>query len=157
LRSRSGEATTEQATAVSAAAGPAGALADGLTVVPDAPPAVVPEAPLPVVPDAPPPVVPDAPPAVVPVVVQERSTWASELPLPLVIAGVAVGLVVIAMHHFRWGNLVIASSLLGAAFLRLVLPTRQAGLLVVRSRLTDVATMSAIGGSLMLLALVTRT
>jgi hypothetical protein len=94
---------------------------------------------------------------VVPVIVQERSTWVSELPLPLVIAGVAVGLVVIAMHHFRWGNLVIASSLLGAAFLRLVLPTRQAGLLVVRSRLTDVATMSAIGGSLMLLALVTRT
>jgi hypothetical protein len=94
----------------------------------------------------------------VPVVPQERrSGVVSELPLTLVIAGAGAGLVVIAMHHFRWGNLIIGGSLLVAALLRLVLPTRQAGLLVVRGRLTDVITMAAIGGSLLLLAAVTRT
>jgi hypothetical protein len=94
----------------------------------------------------------------VPVVAQERrSGVVSELPLTLVIAGAGAGLVVIAMHHFRWGNLIIGGSLLVAALLRLVLPTRQAGLLVVRGRLTDVITMAAIGGSLLLLAAVTRT
>jgi hypothetical protein len=94
----------------------------------------------------------------VPVVAQERrSGVVSELPLALVIAGAGAGLVVIAMHHFRWGNLIIGGSLLVAALLRLVLPTRQAGLLVVRGRLTDVITMAAIGGSLLLLAAVTRT
>jgi hypothetical protein len=94
----------------------------------------------------------------VPVVPQERrSSVVSELPLTLVIGGAGAGLVVIAMHHFRWGNLIIGGSLLVAALLRLVLPTRQAGLLVVRGRLTDVITMAAIGGSLLLLAAVTRT
>jgi hypothetical protein len=94
----------------------------------------------------------------VPVVAQERRAGlVSELPLTMVIAGAGAGLVVIAMHHFRWGNLIIGGSLLFAALLRLVLPTRQAGLLVVRGRLTDVVTMAAIGGALLLLAFVTRT
>jgi Protein of unknown function (DUF3017) len=94
----------------------------------------------------------------VPMVAQERrSGLVTELPLTLVIAGAGAGLVVIAMHHFRWGNLVIGGSLLVAALLRLVLPTRQAGLLVVRGRLTDVITMAAIGGALLVLAFVTRT
>ena len=69
----------------------------------------------------------------------------------------ALGLVIIALHHFRWGNLLIAGSMLAAALLRLVLPARQAGLLAVRSRFVDVVTMGAIGGALLVLALVTRT
>jgi hypothetical protein len=94
----------------------------------------------------------------VPVVAAERrSGLVSELPITLVIAGAGAGLVVIAMHHFRWGNLIIGGSLLVAALMRLVLPTRQAGLLVVRGRLTDVVTMAAIGGSLLVLSAVTRT
>lgn len=80
-----------------------------------------------------------------------------ELPLALIIGGVGLGLVIIGLHHFRWGNLVIAGSLLAGAFLRLVLPTRRAGLLAIRSRFTDVVTMSAMGGSLMILALITST
>jgi hypothetical protein len=90
-------------------------------------------------------------------VVAQRGRVLSELPLALVIAGTGVGLIVIALHHFRWGSVAIASSVLGAAFFRLVLPTRRAGMLVVRSRFTDIATTTLIGGSLMLLALVTRT
>jgi hypothetical protein len=80
-----------------------------------------------------------------------------ELPLALVISGVGVGLIVIAMHHFRWGNLAISMAVLAGALFRLVLPTRQAGLLVVRSRFTDVVTMGVVGGALMVLAAVTST
>jgi len=88
---------------------------------------------------------------------QERRGVLRELPLALIIGGVGLGLVIIGLHHFRWGNLVIAGSLLAGAFFRLVLPTRRAGLLAIRSRFTDVVTMSAMGGSLMLLALITST
>ena len=80
-----------------------------------------------------------------------------ELPLLSVIGGVALGLVIIGLHHFRWGNLVIAGSLMAGALFRAILPTRQAGLLAVRSRFTDVLTMVAMGGALLVLALVTRT
>jgi hypothetical protein len=96
-------------------------------------------------------------PEVVAVEPQERKAVLRELPLALIIGGVALGLVIIGLHHFRWGNLLIAGSLLAGAFFRLVLPTRQAGLLAVRARFTDVVTMSAMGGSLLLLALITRT
>jgi hypothetical protein len=78
-------------------------------------------------------------------------------PLVLVIAVIGVGLIVIAMHHFRWGSLAIASATVGAAFLRLVLPARRAGWLAVRSRLLDVVTTGSIGIALMVLALITRT
>ena len=88
---------------------------------------------------------------------QERAGVLRELPLGLVIGGVALGLVIIGLHHFRWGNLLIAGSLLASAVFRLVLPTRRVGLLAVRSRVTDIVTMSVMGGSLMLLALITST
>ena len=99
----------------------------------------------------------DGVPEVVAVEPQERTRVLRELPLAAVIGGVALGLVIIGLHHFRWGNLLIAGSVLAGAFFRLVLPTRRAGLLAVRSRFTDVVTMSAMGGSLMLLALITST
>jgi hypothetical protein len=87
----------------------------------------------------------------------QRSGVLQELPLALVISGVGLGLVVIALHHFRWGNLVIAGSLLAGALLRLVLPTRRAGLLAVRARFTDVVTMAVMGAGLLVLALITAT
>jgi hypothetical protein len=96
-------------------------------------------------------------PEVVAIEPHERRGVLSEWPLALIIGGVALGLVIIGLHHFRWGNLLIAGSVLAGAFFRLVLPTRRAGLLAVRSRFTDVVTMSAMGGSLMLLALITST
>jgi hypothetical protein len=103
------------------------------------------------------PAVEDAPTVAVPVESAERRGVLGELPLGLAITGAGVGLIIIALHHFRWGNLVIAGSMAAAALMRLVLPTRQAGLLVVRSRFVDVVTMGAIGGALLVLALVTRT
>jgi Protein of unknown function (DUF3017) len=94
----------------------------------------------------------------VPVEPQERPRGVlGEIPLALIICGVGSGLVVIALHHFRWGNLLIAGSLLAGAMFRLVLPTRRAGLLAVRARLTDVITMCVMGVGLMVLALVTST
>lgn len=97
----------------------------------------------------------------VPVAAQRRggkiARLFSELPLVLVIGGVGLGLVVIALHHFRWGSLAISITVLGAALLRLVLPARKAGLLVVRSRFTDVLTLGVTGGALMVLAAVTST
>jgi hypothetical protein len=80
-----------------------------------------------------------------------------ELPLALVLIGAGSGLIVVAAHHFRWGNVLIGGSVLFAALLRLVLPTRKAGLLVVRSRFTDVVTLIVGGGALVVLALVTST
>lgn len=91
---------------------------------------------------------------------RKRRRWGgllADVPLALVICGVGLGLLVIAMHHFRWGNLAISISVLAGALFRLVLPARKAGLLVVRSRFTDVVTMGVIGGTLMLLAAVTST
>jgi hypothetical protein len=99
----------------------------------------------------------EARPVAVPVENAERRSVLGELPLAVAIAGAGLGLVIIALHHFRWGNMLVAGSMLAAALVRLVLPTRQAGLLVVRSRLVDVVTMSAMGGALLVLALVTRT
>jgi hypothetical protein len=80
-----------------------------------------------------------------------------ELPMAIVLTTAAVGIIVVALHHFRWGNLIVGGSLVLAAFLRLVLPTRQAGLLAIRSRFTDALTMSLFGGSLMFLTVITRT
>ncbi|MGH8890965.1 MAG: DUF3017 domain-containing protein [Acidothermaceae bacterium] len=85
------------------------------------------------------------------------SRFFAEVPLALVIAGVGVGLTVIAMHHFRWGSLAISASVLVGGIFRLVLPTRKAGLLVVRSRFTDVIVMGFLGGALLVLAAVTST
>lgn len=96
-------------------------------------------------------------PEVVAIEPHERRGVLGEWPLALIIGGVILGLVIIGLHHFRWGNLLVADSVLAGAFFRLVLPTRRAGLLAVRSRFTDVVTMSAMGGSLMLLALITST
>ena len=81
----------------------------------------------------------------------------SEMPLILVICGIGLGLIVIALHHFRWGSLAISITVLGSAVLRLILPARKAGLLVVRSRFTDVLTLGITGGALMVLAAVTST
>jgi len=56
----------------------------------------------------------------------------------LVAAALISGLAVIAFGHVRWGGLIIAGAMFGAALIRLVLPSGRAGGLVVRSRLADV-------------------
>jgi hypothetical protein len=65
-----------------------------------------------------------------------------------------VGLWLVWAHHPRKGLATIALAMLAAAFLRLVLPPRDAGLLVVRSRLMDVAVLLVLAGAVVALAVV---
>ena len=75
-------------------------------------------------------------------------------PLVVVLAAVAVGIWLVWVHHPRKGLATIALALAVAAFLRLVLPPRDAGLLVVRTRAVDVAVLVALSGAVVVLALV---
>ncbi len=72
------------------------------------------------------------------------------LVLLLAVSGLALMLV-----DFRLGTLILAGSAATALILRAVLPTRRAGLLVVRTRTIDLTILSALTGWLLLLALIT--
>ena len=72
------------------------------------------------------------------------------LVLLLAVSGLALMLV-----DFRLGTLILAGSAATALILRAVLPTRRAGLLVVRTRTIDLTILSVLTGSLLLLALIT--
>lgn len=76
------------------------------------------------------------------------------MPISAVLLVLALGLLVVYVHHFRLGSIIIACGVLLAAGLRLALSARRAGLLVVRSRATDVAVLSALGAAVLVLALV---
>lgn len=71
-----------------------------------------------------------------------------------VLLGVGTGLAVVASEHFRRGAVIIAAAVLYGALLRMLLPPRVAGLLVVRHRAFDVATLGLLGLGLLVLALV---
>ncbi|MFL6239969.1 MAG: DUF3017 domain-containing protein [Actinomycetes bacterium] len=75
-------------------------------------------------------------------------------PLVLVLAACAVGLWLVWVHHPRKGLGTIALGLAAAAVLRLVLPPRDAGLLVVRNRLFDVGVLLVMAGVVVVLAVV---
>lgn len=75
-----------------------------------------------------------------------------EAPLVGVLVVVAAGLAVGALHRWRAGALIVAVALLVACVLRLVLPTRASGLLVVRSKRIDVAVLTVLGTALLALA-----
>jgi len=63
----------------------------------------------------------------------------------LVAAALVTGLVVIGFGDVRLGGLIAAGTLVVAALLRLTLPRRLAGGLVVRSRVVDVVFLLSIG------------
>ncbi len=72
-----------------------------------------------------------------------------------VCAGVAAGLgVAVFLDRFRRGALVMAAALLLGAWLRILLPPDRVGLLRVRRRSLDVATLLALGLGLAVVALV---
>lgn len=77
--------------------------------------------------------------------VQPRRWWARQWPITLVLTLVAVSLVLIATNHFRRGSVLLAASVLLAFFLRMMLPGREAGFLVVRSRRVDVIVLGILG------------
>lgn len=77
-----------------------------------------------------------------------------EAPLASVLLVVAAGLVAVALDYWRTGLFLVAGALVTAALLRLVLPTRDAGLLAVRSRAVNVVALALIGVGLGVLAAV---
>ena len=78
--------------------------------------------------------------------------WWQQWPIIVVLLGVAIALTLVALDYFRRGSIVLAGSVLLAAFLRLLLPDREAGLLVVRSRRVDVAVLGILGALLAVFA-----
>ncbi len=70
-----------------------------------------------------------------------------------ILAATAVGIaIVFKSHDWRLGVRVVAGAVAAAAALRLVLPERDAGMLAVRHRLTDVGLLCLVGGALFFLA-----
>jgi hypothetical protein len=80
------------------------------------------------------------------------SALARELPLLAVLAVVTAGLVLGVLSRWRVGAVVLGGAVLLAGLLRLVLPARRAGLLVVRTRRLDVAVLLVLGVGLVALA-----
>jgi hypothetical protein len=77
--------------------------------------------------------------------------WAN-LPYAIVLAVAAGGLSWVALgglRHVQAGMITVATALLAAAVLRLVLPERAAGLLVTRHRLFDVLALASLGAGIM--------
>jgi len=78
--------------------------------------------------------------------------WLAQWPITVVLTLAAVSLGTVALNHFRRGAVLMAAALVLAFFLRLLLPERDAGMLVVRSRLVDLLTLGAFGLGLSVLA-----
>jgi len=84
-----------------------------------------------------------------------RGVLARQWPFLVVCAGVAAGLaVVVGLDRFRRGTLLVAAAVLLGAWLRALLPTDRVGLLRVRGRMVDVATLLVLGIGLSVVALV---
>lgn len=62
-----------------------------------------------------------------PIGVRRRRPSVTQWPIALVLAVVVIALVLVASHHFRRGSVALSAAVLLAAFLRLLLPTEDAG------------------------------
>jgi hypothetical protein len=77
-----------------------------------------------------------------------------ELPFAVVLLVAAGGLTAVTLGHWRRGMFLVGVAALVGALFRLVLRSRDAGLLVVRGRVFDVIALGAIGAAVMILATV---
>lgn len=75
-------------------------------------------------------------------------------PLLLVLVFFLIGVGLVATRHWRRGSVMIGGSWVLAGVLRLLLPERVAGLLVVRGRWFDIALAVGAGTTIMLLGMV---
>jgi Protein of unknown function (DUF3017) len=75
-------------------------------------------------------------------------------PLMLVLVGLLVSLGIVAADHFRRGSVLFAGFVVGAFFLRLFLPERDAGWLAVRSKGIDLLCLGLLGVGLSVFALI---
>jgi hypothetical protein len=83
-----------------------------------------------------------------------RQILAKQWPFILVCAGVAAGLAVtFFLDRFRRGTVLIAASVILGAWMRALLPSKRVGLLRVRGKAFDVATMAVLGVALAAVAL----
>jgi hypothetical protein len=78
------------------------------------------------------------------------------LPYAIVFAATAGGLAWtwLGPRHVETGMLAVASAVLAAAVLRLILPERRAGLLLARRRVIDVLALTSLGAGIMAVVLV---
>ncbi len=76
-----------------------------------------------------------------------------QVPFILVWAVVLVGMGLIATEYWRRGLTIVGAAAVLAGILRLVLPTRRAGWLVVRSRTVDVLCFEVLGVALAVTAI----
>jgi hypothetical protein len=74
-----------------------------------------------------------------------KTSAKSQWPFAMVMLIVVVGVVRIALYHWREGTVLIGVALVLAAILRMLLPSKYAGLLAVRSRKVDVLLYGAFG------------
>jgi hypothetical protein len=72
-------------------------------------------------------------------------------PLASVLTGVAIGLVVVALSHWRAGSTLIGLSITAGGLLRL-LPQQRVGLLAVRNRTLDSIVLLGVGIGIVVLA-----
>jgi hypothetical protein len=76
-----------------------------------------------------------------------------QAPLLAVLVAVGIGLLEVAVDHWRRGLVVIGVTLVAAGALRLFLPVRRVGVLAVRSRPVDVVLLAGTGLVLAIVAL----
>ena len=81
-----------------------------------------------------------------------RRVRPGQLPFVVVLLVLTLGLVLGAAVDWKPGALVLGAALLLGAGLRLALPTRQVGLLAVRSRGADAAVLALLGVTTVVLA-----
>ncbi|WP_235433270.1 MULTISPECIES: DUF3017 domain-containing protein [Protofrankia] len=84
---------------------------------------------------------------------RRRSSPGWDPVLTVVLGAAIIALVFVSQDHWRRGLLGLGVVLLAGAVMRLVLPTRRAGLLAVRSRVFDVATLAALGVTIIVVTL----
>ena len=81
-----------------------------------------------------------------------RRSRLREWPITVVVLGLVVGMMVVALGFFRVGAVTLSGAALMALFLRVLLPTRDVGLLAVRGRWVDVGVLAMLSFSLALFA-----
>ncbi|MCA1825245.1 MAG: DUF3017 domain-containing protein, partial [Frankia sp.] len=79
---------------------------------------------------------------------------ANQLPIAAVLGVGLCGLTAVGFGYWRKGSSIIGLACLLGAVLRLVLPTRRAGLLAVRGRLADVIVLGTLGVLVLALAVI---
>jgi hypothetical protein len=84
---------------------------------------------------------------------RSRQTRFTQVPFTLVLLVVAVAALRIFQYHWREGAALIGVALLLAAVLRAVLPTAKAGLLVIRGKVVDIVTFTALAAAVLFVAL----